>query len=559
MIGSRPASLASSLLLYLLLGLVEPPLRAESYQRQSHVDVIGYRFGIEVYDRRDEILGDAEIRVRWLASGATTLDLDLVARGDDGSGMVVDSVLSRRAAGNVLLKFEHAGERLRILLDGPTVEGEIEDLSVSYHGLAKDGLVIGPNRYGERTFFGDNWPDRAHHWLPTIDHPSDKALCSFAVTAPARYQVVGCGRLVEETDLDSGRRLTVWSSDVPMATKVMTIGVARFAVQRLGQVAGVELETWVYPQDRDSGFFDFERAANVVRFFSERIGPFPYQKIANVQSRTRFGGLENASNIFYAENSVRGDRSNEGLIAHELAHQWFGDSVTETDWHHVWLSEGFATYLAEVYFEFTYGRDRFVDGMREARERVIADAAERPTSSVIDLTIDDPNRLLTPASYQKGAWTLHMLRREIGDEAFFVALREFYRRYRDHNASSADFRQVVEEVAGRDLRWFFEQWLERSGQPEIAGSWSWNPESRELSVTLRQAQKGDPYRLRVEVAVYTGVGSDRHRFEVELADREATEVFVLDQAPRGVTVDPDVWLLAEFQELAGPAMTTGAR
>jgi aminopeptidase N len=155
----------------------------------------------------------------------------------------------------------------------------------------------------------------------------------------------------------------------------MVIGAARFAVRQTGVVNGFEVTSWVYPQNREEGFDSYKYAPKILDFFHTHIGPYSYKKLANVQSKTRYGGMENASNIFYFENSVAtgaeaaGNASKiEPLVAHEIAHQWFGNSASETDWHHVWLSEGFATYLTHLYFEFTYGRDRMTKDLRDDRK-----------------------------------------------------------------------------------------------------------------------------------------------------------------------------------------------
>src|SRR5690606_33381103 len=166
------------------------------------------------------------------------------------------------------------------------------------------------------------------------------------------------GARVEESDIEGDRRRTHTRSEVPIATKVMVIGVARFAVDHVREVNGIPVTSWVYPQDRDAGFSDYARAAAILDYFDSHIGPYPYLKLANVQSKTRYGGMENAGNIFYSEGSVTGTGRSEGTIAHEIAHQWFGDSVTEADWYHVWLSEGFATYFTLLWYEHAYGRDR---------------------------------------------------------------------------------------------------------------------------------------------------------------------------------------------------------
>ena len=146
------------------------------------------------------------------------------------------------------------------------------------------------------------------------------------------------------------------------------------------------------------------------------------------------------------------------IMVHEIAHQWFGDSVTTNDWNHVWLSEGFATYLTHLYFEAEIGRERLVDGMQKDRQRVIRSAASHPDQPLVDERLP-VERTLTGDAYQKGAWVLHMLRHKIGDEHFWDGLREYYKRYRESNCSSAEFQQVMQDVSGIDLEEFFEQWL----------------------------------------------------------------------------------------------------
>ena len=185
----------------------------------------------------------------------------------------------------------------------------------------------------------------ARQWLPVIDHPYDKATSEFLVTAPARYQVVANGLLQEELDLGDGRRMTHWKQSVPIATWLNNIGVAQFASRHFGTVAGVPLQTWVFHQDRDNGILTFEGPTRqAMEFFTSHIGPFPYEKLADVQVTQMGGGMEHASAIF-GESGVRGHLPALGSrqLAHEISHQWWGDSVTEKDWDDVWLSEGFAT------------------------------------------------------------------------------------------------------------------------------------------------------------------------------------------------------------------------
>ena len=336
----------------------------------------------------------------------------------------------------------------------PSRAGERGSFTVRYHGIPATGLLIGKNKHGDRTFFSDDWPDKARHWLPTLDHPYDKATCEFRVTAPAHYQVISNGLRVEETDLPGERRLTHWRQSVPIATWLYVLGVSPFAVQRVGEHEGRPVETWVFPQDRDSGFFDFaEPTLAVLDFFSRKVGPYSYEKLANVQANGVRGGMESATAIFYGDDSVTGKRSPRWreVVIHEIAHQWFGNAVTEADWDDVWLSEGFATYFTSLFIEHAYGREAFLASLKASRDAVRAFEAKRPGYRIVHDNLSDMTQVTTRQTYDKGGFTLHMLRGLMGDEAFWRGIREYYARHRDGNATTDDFRRAMEEASGREL------------------------------------------------------------------------------------------------------------
>jgi aminopeptidase N len=277
-------------------------------------------------------------------------------------------------------------------------------------------------------------------------------------------------------------------------------------------------------------------------FFADRIGPYPYQKLANVQASGFGGGMENASVIFYGENGVASGR---GPVVHEIAHQWFGNSVTEGDWDDVWLSEGFATYFALLFQEQFEGRDAFAAALARSRASILESTRNLPDTPVVHRNLQDMARVLNGLVYQKGAWVLHMLRREVGAENFWAGIQEYYRRYRDSNASADDLRQVMESVSTRDLGPFFAQWLHRGGNPTVDAHWTYDPSRKTLDLTLRQTQPGEPYALTVDVAIVTPAGM---RLEtVRLDGATTTASWPVDAAPSAVTIDPDTWLLADIQ------------
>jgi aminopeptidase N len=518
---------------------------ADTYPRQYGIDVLNYLFRLTLSDDADEILGEATIDLRFLKDNLADFTLDL-ASVNDGRGMSVSEVRSGLAA----LRFKHEADLLRITFDSPSKAGERRQFIVKYRGVPARGLRIMKNKFGERCFFSENWPNNARQWLPMIDHPYDKATSEFIITAPIKYQVVANGLLQEETDLGDGSRLTHWKQSVPIASWLNALGVAQFSAHHAGLVKGIELQTWVYHQERAGGPAWFETTARqAVEFFSEQIGPYSYEKLANVEAAGFGGGTEHASAIFYGENSILTDpatglaRPGTRLIAHEISHQWFGDAVTEKDWDDVWLSEGFATYFTLLFIEHYQGRDAFVAGLQRSREQVFTLEKRSPGVAVLHDNLSNMQSVLNQIIYQKGGWTLHMLRGLMGTEKFWAGIRDYYRRYRDGNASTDEFRRVMEENSGLELGWFFQQWLARAGSPVIEGSWRYDAQTKRVVLELSQMQSGKAYRLPLEIGL-TIDGAPKVE-EVEMTRKQQRFEIAADKEPVAVTLDPNTWVLME--------------
>ena len=499
------------------------------------IDIQDYTFHIAVNDSSNTIHALANIKILFKAD-TSSFHLDLENLDASKKGMTVTSVIENGTP----LVFTHANNSLSIESNVKTKEEKT--YSIQYHGIPKDGLVIAKNKYGDRTFFGDNWPNRAHQWLPTVDHPSDKAFVEWHVTAPSHYQVIGNGYQVEETDLPNQNTLYIWKTNVPIPTKVMVIGVARFAVQHIGETHDIPISSWVYPQNKKAGFYDYAMAKSVINFFIEHIGPYPYTKLANVQSKTQFGGMENASNIFYFENSVSGERKIENLIAHEIAHQWFGNSASEIDWTHVWLSEGFATYFTNLYVETTKGQNAFKALLNTQRETIIK-FSKKQLTPVLDKNTLSLMRLLNANSYQKGGWVLHMLRNKVGDDLFWEAIRSYYKTYALNNASTTDLKIVFENVTTQNLDKFFKQWLEQPGHPVLNSSWK--STQNNLQLKIEQTQKTNVvFEFPLEInLIYEDDRSEE--ITVNITQRASQFDLEIDAKVKSITLDPNMWLLFE--------------
>ena len=515
---------------------------ADTYPRQPGVDAVHYRFRLTLLtSESNEIRGEATATFRLLTNDVREIALDLATPTPDAKGMTVDGV----SLAGTPVAFTHRDNRLRLPVPSGNTSGHEVTFTITYHGVPANGLRLLDNIHGERVAFSENWYNRAREWLPMIDHPADKATGEFIVTTRADYQVIGNGTLVEAVDLGGGRRRTHWKQDVPISSWLYAIGVAPFAVRHAGVVRGVPLSYWVFPQDREKGFALFDREARgSFEFFSDHVGPYVYDKLAHVEAAGMGGGTEHASSIFYGE---KGITAGSGPVVHETAHQWFGDAVTENDWNDIWLSEGFATYFTLLYTEHAAGRDAFVDGLRRSRDTVLTLEASLPNTPVVHPNLDDATHAPTnQIVYQKGGWTLHMLRDLVGTEAFWRGIRDYYRRYANATASTDDFRQVMEQAAGRDLSWFFRQWLNRSGVPAIDGTWRYDAAAKQVEVTVRQTQAAEPYRLSLGVGLVPTIGALPVVQQMAIADRETTARFPAAAEPASVVLDPDVWVLAGF-------------
>ncbi len=531
---------------WMFLLLIASSALADTYPKNLKIDILNYAFRIELSDNTDVIQVEARVDVHYLGEGVEMLRLDLVKTSEalGNKGMTVSKIVSE----GKVLSFTHEGEELKIKLPAPSEQNQRSSYTITYTGVPANGLKIANNKYGDRTFFSDNWPDKGRNWLPLVDHPYDKATCEFIVTAPAHYQVVSNGLRIEETDLPGGYRLTHWKQSVPIASWLYVLGVARFAVQYVDQFDHKSIETWVYYQDREAGFYDFAvPTKQVLEFYSNYVGPFVYEKLANIQSNSVSGGMEAASAILYSENSVVGDRNERwrNVVIHEIAHQWFGNSVTEYDWDDVWLSEGFATYFTLLFIEHAYGRDAFLRGLVDSKKRVDAFHLKNPNYRIVHNNLQDMKDVTSSHTYQKGSWILHMLRGVVGTENFWKGIRSYYGKYMNSSATTADFRSEMEAASGMDLRDFFDQWLYKPGTLQLKGSWQYNDKKKEIKITLDQVQPdGSLFKMPVQIAIHAS--NDKPVIKTLQVNEKRNEFTIpFDTTPVTIALDPNNWILLE--------------
>ena len=455
--------------------------------------------------------------------------------------------------------YTHKDGKLTINLTEAAAPGAQLQISVAYHGKPKDGLILTNDKDGKPSAVGDNWPNRVHHWIPTLDHPSAKATVTFNITAPAGNEVVANGRLDHVQTGASGSRPWTYSEAVPIPPYCMIIGVGQFARFEPKERSVTPLSYYVPQSDGPLAIKGFASSIPSLAYFSETVAPYPYEKLAMIVGATRFGGMENSSAIVFTS-TLFGPRPQAkisktfgipvgtvSLIAHEIAHQWFGDSVTESTWADLWLSEGFATYFAGLFLQRYESEEAFQGYMKQAAATALTYEKSNRTP-IFDRDTEDLFKLLNGNNYQKGAWVLHMLRSRLGDDAFFRGIRSYYAAHANATASTEDLRTALEKSSGQDLRAFFQRWIYDSGHPQYELSWQFSAAKSsggngELRLTLKQLQPGNIFLDPVPIVVTTPSGS--RDIILKPTDKITVETIQLREQPSGIEIDPRSTLLKE--------------
>ena len=389
----------------------------------------------------------AEVTVLVRQNDVTKIDFDF-------GEMPVKSV----TVNNEQAKFAQNDKKLDVYLSQPAKEKQTLKVSITYSGTPKDGLILTKDKDGFPSAVGDNWADRVHNWIPCLDHPSAKATVRFTVTASSDNVVVANGVLESTLNNPDTTKTWTWYERNKVSPYNMVVVVGNFATEQLKQKSSVPILFYVPQSDRKFAAQGFSPAAPSLNFFSELVAPYPYEKLALIIGATRFGGMENANTIVFTPNlfnnfpaaQPRSQRFQipsgvEEVTAHEIAHQWFGDSVTESTWADLWLSEGFATYFAGLFLEKYESKEVFRSYMKRKAQEYLSYEKQRRTP-IHDTETEKLFVLLNANNYQKGAWALHILRGLLGDKDFFEGVRIYYNTHRHSTATTEDLRTAFEKA-----------------------------------------------------------------------------------------------------------------
>jgi aminopeptidase N len=507
-------------------------------------DVQHYRLALAIDPAAAQITGTVAFSATSTLDRLGRISLDLV-------GYHVDEV---RAAGSPV-RFYRSPNKLHVELPQPVDEGALFAVEVDYRGAIEArpshwrrpevrlGLVITSTLDGPQAV-ARNQPDGARNWLPCNDHPLDKATYRIEVAVPQPLVAVSNGSLVTERVGDGWTTYT-WDMDAPMATYVLGLAIGPYQKVDAAPAGATTVAHYAFPADVEAASAALDPTAEMMRFLEDCLGPYPFKTFGYVEVTPHLG-LETQTMVTLGREIFGYDDLPEYMI-HEHLHQWIGNSVTPAGWSEIWLNEGFATYFEYLWRSrdpAALGCQRWVPDLawlEGARKTVIKAGEPAP------LGWPEPGKLLGTNSYYKGAWVLHMLRSEIGDDAFFTVLRRYYATYAGGNVRSADFQTVAEEISGRDLEAFFRQWVQGSGQPVLDTSWTSRPAGGGAEVTVQICQRqGEPFAFPLDVAFSTADGrSIQKRMEVDQAEEMIT--VILPFAPVRLDLDPDLRLLAEMR------------
>ena len=505
----------------------QPYSEKPTYGRSREFDLQHLKLELSFDLEARKIMGTATLRMAPLAGDVKELTLDAGA-------LNIESV----TAGGRPVKFQTAGDQLIVALDRQYPPGAPVDFVIHYNAEPKRGLFFvfpdkhHPDRPKQIWANGDTAGGNNRYWFPCYDFPNDKTTTEMLVTVPAGWQVLSNGKLAGVSN-----NTFHWVQDKPMSTYLVSLVAGEFDKGQDKWIVPVE---YYVPRGRAADIpRTFGRTVDMLQFFSDHIAPYPWAKYSQSMVDTFGGGMENtsattegASAIIDAREFEDRKAATDSLIAHEMAHQWFGDLVTCADWRHTWLNEGFATYFEALWEEHAYGRDTFEwKELQAARFMTLGPASQASVVPQTDTQVSGPYSLI----YNKGGWSLHMLRGQLGDAAFWKAIQHYAKKFSYQNATTNDFVEAVSEATGKDVEWLFDQYVYRPGFPEFEVSWDYSAETHLLHVAVKQTQK-TLFRLPVEIEAL-GNGTTQS-FRLDVRGETQDYYFGMNERPVTVLFDP---------------------
>jgi len=532
--------------IFSVLSAKEKQNPTEHFERERTYHVVHYRLNLELDELAKTCIGDVSIKLVPLRTKLDTVRID-------AGEMNIDRVTMNGRP----LDFHQTGETLFVAMQKLYVRLDTLTLDVSYRlSSPKKGIYFiqpdsgSPEHQWQIWTQGENLDN--HYWFPCYDFPNDKSTSEMIVTVNDRFTAISNGKLIDvKHDREKHKATYHWFEGKPHSSYLISLVVGEY-VDLKDAWGQLPISNYVYKSQKDVGMLSFSKTPKMIEFFSRKIGyTYPWEKFAQtVVHDFMFGGMENVSAVTLTDWTIHDERahlteSSDGLVAHELAHQWWGDLLTCRDWSHAWLNEGFATYFDILFQEYDKGHDEAEKMILDTQQGlVVTDVAERRRPTVWNRYVN-PMELFDNHIYGKGACVLHMLRFILGDDLFWKSMNHYAHKFAFQNVETNDLKVAIEEATGYNLYWFFDEWLYKAGYPELFVRSSWNEATKSLQLSVRQTQTVDSltgiFRTPVDVEVW--VDGMPHTYRITLSQVEDQYSFPAASKPQLVIFDKGSWIL----------------
>lgn len=514
-----------------------------NFNRVRSYDVQHYILRVS-FDRASKtVFGDTTVQLKPLAGNFNRVELD-------AAEMNFESV--RLEPENKDLQYKMTGGKVVIDLDKNYAASDLIALRFKYSVKPSKGVyfVDAQTENGKTIRAAQIWTqgeaEEAHFWFPSYDFPDDKATSEQFISVQKDEIAVGNGELLETKENSDATKTFHFRMPVPHSTYLTSFVVGNYT-KVSDSYKNIPLGFYMYPGTETLAQRKYGKTKEMMRTFEELTGvDFPYNKYDQTMvANFNFGGMENITATTMADTEIlmNPDSIVLDLVSHELAHSWFGNLVTCRNWAELWLNEGFATYMEAAYREKAFGRAEYLRKVREdAVQFIVSDAVSENKHGLYNLLARPDDSIFDTTTYQKGGAVVHTLRETVGTENFWKAINVYLNRHKFQAVETPDLQKAMEEVSGKDLRWFFSQWVYGGGYPKLNIKQVYNAPGKRLNLTVSQTQSADKltpaaFILPMEVEITTAKGTKTEK--VEIKKREESFSFKIDEKPLKIVFDKD--------------------
>src|SRR6266550_7107837 len=516
------------------------------YAPDREIDILHLTLDVTPDFKQRTVTGKATLRVKPIAKPFQELKLD-----------AVDLAVESLSATEKILGYQVTDKQILVTFEQPIPPDKEASVTITYRAEPASGLYFRTPemgyKEGDTNLFSQGEEIEARHWYPCFDSPNEKFTSEMICHVREGMTVVSNGRLVAEEKDANGLVAVRWLQDKPHVNYLISL-VAGYFKKVEDKYKDVPLAFYTPPSEINEAPNSFRDTKDIMAFFEQEIGvPYPWAKYYQVCVNDFVaGGMENTSATTLTDNTLfttdtENIRDSQGLVAHEMAHQWFGDLVTCKDWSHIWLNEGFATYYGHLYDGHKNGRDAMLYGLYGSARGITSQAND--TVAIVHRNYNHPDEVFGFLAYPKGSWILHMLRNQLGEDLYRRCIKTYLERHQFGNVVTSDLSEVIEELSGRSWDQFFDQYVYHAHQPELAVSYNWDEKNKLAKVTVKQTQLLSENVLLFHFPLalrFKGKFGAIDR-QIDVKEKEEDFYFPLSDAPQIVRLDPEYTLLAKIK------------